>query len=82
MIKKQSKKRSKLPMLLTAKDLVYPFIVDYMRKNSGLAPTLAEVAKHFKRTPEWVRVCYKMLAKAKLIRVDYYKRRGVLLIGK
>jgi len=60
---------------------VHPYLVKYHNEHNGLMPSLREVAKQFKKTPEWVRYCYKVLIKAKLIKVAYYKQRGVVLIN-
>jgi DNA-binding transcriptional regulator PaaX len=60
---------------------IYPFVVTYIGKH-GAAPSLYEVAKKFGKTEEWVRVCYKELVKAKLIKVARYKQRGVSIINK
>ncbi len=70
------------PLKTTAIEKVYPFLVSYMKTHKGVAPSLDEVADKFKRTKEWVRYCYKILVKENLIRVDRYKQRGVLIIGK
>lgn len=76
MIKHKRKKRQSVEHQAVYK--VYPFIKEYIA-TSGVGPSLFEVAKHFKKSQEWVRYCYKVLVARKMIKVIRYKQRGVLL---
>lgn len=76
------KRKARVPMGEWAVNKVYPFIIEYQRLHKGTSPTLYEIGKKFKRSAEWARLCLKILSSLNMIRVDYYKQRGILIVGK
>ncbi len=56
MTKKQQRKRGpRVSVRHTAVHRVFPFIFQYMQANHGLAPTLSEIGKEFRKSREWAR---------------------------